>query len=281
MKNDNSIIPISGTAPQIGLLLKEGRQAKDLTQKELADILNVTPVTVRNWESGRSTPDIDTLYKICHVLGLNVVDLFATEKERGNNRREVLLLHNYRLLSENGQRTAASIVGALLDAEISARNEMLKDSTSIFYMRPSAAAAGVGVEASEDVARPVFLRNNARNRNADGIVRVSGRSMEPVYNDGDYVYYRESTEARTGQDVICTYYNGTVIKRMDDDGSLYSVNPDFPFGDPGDDSVFRIEGIVTGIVSEEDWPEEEDMEAIRSLFADELEEFYKEHPQDD
>ena len=58
------------------------------------------------------------------------------------------------------------------------------------------------------------------------------------------------------------------------------MNPDFPFGDPGNDSVFRIEGIVTGIVSEEDWPEEEDMEAIRSLFADELEEFYKEHPQE-
>ena len=277
----NNIIPISGAVPQIGVLLKEARQTKNLTQKELAELLNVTPVTVRNWESGRSTPDIDTLYKICHVLGLKVVDLFATEKERGNNRREATLLRNYRLLSENGQRTAASIVNTMLDEEINARNEMLKDTMSIYYERPADAAAGVGIEAAETVARPVFLRINARNRNADGIVRVSGRSMEPVYNDGDYVYYRETTEVRPGQDVICTYYNGTVIKRVDDDGSIYSVNPDFPFGDPGDDAVFRVEGIVTGVVSEEDWPEEEDIEALRSLFADELEEFYKEHPQED
>ena len=280
MKNDTSIIPISGTAPQIGLLLKEGRQAKDLTQKELADILNVTPVTVRNWESGRNTPDIDTLYRICHVLGINVVDLLATEKERGNNRREALLLHNYRLLSENGQRTAASIVGAMLDQEIQSRNAMLRDTISLFRERPAAAAAGVGVETSEQVAKPVFLRLNARNRNADGIVRVYGRSMEPVYNDGDYVYYREDTDVRTGQDVICTYYNGTVIKRVDDDGSLYSVNPDFPFGDPGDDAVFRVEGIVTGIVSEEDWPDKDDRESIENLFADELKEFYEANPQE-
>ena len=278
MKN---IIPISGAVPQIGLLIKEARQAKNLTQKDLSVILNVTTVTVRNWESGRNTPDIDTLYKICHVLDLNVVDLFVTEKERGNNRREATLLKNYRLLSENGQRTAASIVSAMLDEEITARNEMLKDTMSIFALRPAAAAAGVGIEATETEAKPVFLRINARNRNADGIVRVSGRSMEPIYNDGDYVYYREGAEARSGQDVICTYYNGTVIKRVDDDGTLYSVNTDLPFDDPGDETVFHIEGVVTGIVSEEDWPEKEDMEAIRSLFMDELEEFYKEHPQDD
>lgn len=43
--------------------IKDLRLSKHLTQKELAQLLNVKPTTVSGWELGRNEPSIDTLMK--------------------------------------------------------------------------------------------------------------------------------------------------------------------------------------------------------------------------
>ena len=58
--------------------------------------------------------------------------------------------------------------------------------------------------------------------------------MEPVYHNGDYVYYEEAyyeeaSSADPGEDVIVDTDDGAVIKRVDDDHTLYSVNPAVPY----------------------------------------------------
>ncbi len=48
--------------------LKEIRQAKGLTQDQLAEALHVTRQAVSNWETGRSEPDIETLLALAEAL---------------------------------------------------------------------------------------------------------------------------------------------------------------------------------------------------------------------
>lgn len=55
--------------------LKSFRKKANLTQKELADKLNVSVNTIQNYENGRRTPKLEVLYEISKILGINISDL--------------------------------------------------------------------------------------------------------------------------------------------------------------------------------------------------------------
>lgn len=56
------------------------RKEKGLTQKQLAEKLNVTDKAVSKWETGRSAPDIALLEKISEALEVSVVEILQGEK---------------------------------------------------------------------------------------------------------------------------------------------------------------------------------------------------------
>ena len=51
--------------------LKKLRDSKNLTQKELADILNVDRTTYVKWETGSSNPSLDTVIKISKFFNVS------------------------------------------------------------------------------------------------------------------------------------------------------------------------------------------------------------------
>ncbi|MCM1438626.1 MAG: helix-turn-helix domain-containing protein [Roseburia sp.] len=48
--------------------LKEARQDKGWTQKQLASAINTTDDSVYSWEKGRSQPSIELICRLCEVL---------------------------------------------------------------------------------------------------------------------------------------------------------------------------------------------------------------------
>ena len=57
---------------KIGDFIKELRKEKDLTQKELADKLNITDRAVSKWERGLNCPDIFLLDDLSQILDVSV-----------------------------------------------------------------------------------------------------------------------------------------------------------------------------------------------------------------
>ena len=53
------------------------RTEKEMTQRQLADILHVDRSTIAYWESGRRTPDIDTINRISEDLDIDVSVLLS------------------------------------------------------------------------------------------------------------------------------------------------------------------------------------------------------------
>ena len=51
----------------IGKKLKEKREERNLTQKELSEILHVSRQTISSWEVGRTYPDLDVLVAISEL----------------------------------------------------------------------------------------------------------------------------------------------------------------------------------------------------------------------
>ena len=73
-----------------GQLITELRKEKGLTQKQLAEALNVTDKAVSKWERGLSFPDISMLEPISELLGVSIMEILAGERqpEDGTMTRE-------------------------------------------------------------------------------------------------------------------------------------------------------------------------------------------------
>lgn len=65
---------------KIGKFIAERRKVQELTQKQLAEKLNVSDKAVSKWETGRSMPDNAILFELCKVLDINVNELLSGEK---------------------------------------------------------------------------------------------------------------------------------------------------------------------------------------------------------
>ena len=65
---------------KIGLFIKNSRKAKGYTQKELADLLNVTDRAISKWERGVGCPDISLLEDLSKALDVSVLEILKGEK---------------------------------------------------------------------------------------------------------------------------------------------------------------------------------------------------------
>lgn len=75
-----------------GKIIKELREGKKLTQKQLGEIISVSDKTVSKWETEKGLPDITLLEPLASALGVSVAELISGEnivnKNRGGNIRK-------------------------------------------------------------------------------------------------------------------------------------------------------------------------------------------------
>ena len=84
---------------KMGKFIKELRQEKGLTQKEIGDQLNITDNSVSKWERGINTPDIYYLAPLSKILGVSINELLNGErhykkKNKKSNRNIILEVEN-------------------------------------------------------------------------------------------------------------------------------------------------------------------------------------------
>lgn len=75
-----------------GELLCSLRKEKNMTQRELAEIMNISDKTVSKWERGLGLPDVSLLNELSNALGVNIDrllegDLGENEIKGGNMKR--------------------------------------------------------------------------------------------------------------------------------------------------------------------------------------------------
>ena len=66
---------------RFGAFVAQLRKEQGLTQKELADRLNVTDKAVSKWETGKGFPDVKLLEPLAQALGISLVELIRGEKD--------------------------------------------------------------------------------------------------------------------------------------------------------------------------------------------------------
>lgn len=66
-------------------LMKELREKRKMTQKELAERIMVSDKTVSKWETGKGLPDIGIIEELARALGISVADLLTGEYRENDN----------------------------------------------------------------------------------------------------------------------------------------------------------------------------------------------------
>ncbi|MBD3921999.1 helix-turn-helix domain-containing protein [Paenibacillus sp. PR3] len=74
---------------KVGRLILSLRQEKHMTQKELADRMNISDKTISKWERGLGCPDVSLLSELSQVLGVHIEkilrgELDSSEQNKGN-----------------------------------------------------------------------------------------------------------------------------------------------------------------------------------------------------
>lgn len=69
---------------RFGSFLARLRREQGLTQKELADRLNVTDKAVSKWETGKGFPDVKLLEPLAQTLGVSLVELMQGKRQEAD-----------------------------------------------------------------------------------------------------------------------------------------------------------------------------------------------------
>jgi DNA-binding XRE family transcriptional regulator/desulfoferrodoxin (superoxide reductase-like protein) len=76
-----------------GQMIRKLRLEKNLTQFQLAKMLNISDKAISKWERGTGFPDVSLLQDLSEILGINLKQLlsgeFETNNESGGNMKKI------------------------------------------------------------------------------------------------------------------------------------------------------------------------------------------------
>lgn len=86
-----------------GEKIKEARKQKNLTQRQLADLIGAAHNSISDWENNKNKPDPDTIELLCGVLKITPNYLLASTED-DFSPREKGIIKKYRELDIHGKK---------------------------------------------------------------------------------------------------------------------------------------------------------------------------------
>jgi transcriptional regulator with XRE-family HTH domain len=89
--------------------LRSLRKARDLTQEDVADMLNVSPQSVSKWERGDTMPEITLLPSLANLYLVSVDALIGMDRINNEQTKNGVFRKGYKLLREGAISRAVDI----------------------------------------------------------------------------------------------------------------------------------------------------------------------------
>lgn len=108
------MIDANETRLRVGNIIKNARDKKGLTQRQLGAILGKSNNVITNWEKGENSPDVSMIESLCSILDIPACEMFPSSEKESSvgllTDMERNLIHNWRRLSKEDQ---AKIIGMI------------------------------------------------------------------------------------------------------------------------------------------------------------------------
>ena len=248
----------------IGAKIKEFRLKRNLTQKELAKIVNVGDTTIANYEKGFRSPKKDTMFDLANAFNISIDDLFPPVQKNAvestnplpdapdlltqqiTDKVVQLTTHNKKIVL----RTSEELLESQNEEEtkINEVSEVIQLYSYDYYDHPASAGTGQYLNdvRVERIELPVDV-------DADFVIPIKGDSMEPDYHDGDLVFIQTSVDLNDGVIGVFNYNGDAYIKQLvidKEQAYLHSLNPAYKDMPITPDTDFRIIGEVVDLYRE-------------------------------
>jgi transcriptional regulator with XRE-family HTH domain len=100
--------PVSGIS--VGQLLRRHRQARNLTQTELARQIGIQQSDLSRMEKGEYRVSLDVLFRLLRVFEMSLGEFFGDLAAQGLTMREATLLESFRVLPREDQDEVVEFV---------------------------------------------------------------------------------------------------------------------------------------------------------------------------
>ncbi|MDE6025215.1 MAG: helix-turn-helix domain-containing protein [Lachnospiraceae bacterium] len=98
---------------KIGKFIAEMRKEQNLTQKQLADRLEISDRTISKWECGKGMPDVGLMIPLCEEIKINVNELLSGKRLSEDHYPKRAEENMIRLIEENGDKKKRELVYVL------------------------------------------------------------------------------------------------------------------------------------------------------------------------
>lgn len=98
---------------EIGKFLREMRKEQSMTQRELAEKLDISDKTVSKWETGNGLPEVGLMLPLCDALKISVNELLSAERLDEKQYFKKAEENIMDLLKEKAEAKKKIVIGAL------------------------------------------------------------------------------------------------------------------------------------------------------------------------
>lgn len=233
-----------------GKILEKKLSEKRIKQSELSEKTGIPKTTLSSMISRDiSKIEIENFLKICNVLDCNPEEFYNECITTTEKKLSPSFVRKYNALDNFGKKA----VNDLLNNEYERCTAISEvDDEQEIEIRRSyyKVSAGTGFNlGNDDDWETISVPDTPEARKADFALTIQGRSMEPVYFDGDIVLVKEQSAIDIGQIGIFIIEGNGYIKKYGGD-RLISLNAEYDdiiFSEHDEDSI-RCVGKVIGRV---------------------------------
>lgn len=208
----------------LGENIKFHRKRNNLTQKDLANLLEIAPTAISAWEVGRNKPLMDNIEQMASIFNVKKSELLGdTFSEL--SQPEILIIYNQ--LNDKRKEITLNFTKEQLkqqqeEANIVQGNFSINEDSNIYKLEQhkikhewrGPVSAGTGEFLFEEQSEYVEIDENEVPDRSDFCLTVNGNSMEPIFKDGSYIFVEEKEEIPSGTIGVVIVDGEAFVKRV-------------------------------------------------------------------
>lgn len=213
----------------LGERIRGAREKKGLMQSELAQLVGVkSGAVISNWENDLNKPNADQLVNLCRALGVTLSYLLDYHNvDVGElSEDEMNLVGNFRALDDTGKEHVKTVLNW--------ENERIASSQEVTAQMPvriiqyfQKVSAGSGQIIEDDLPpESISIPDIPKFRRAAYALMVSGRSMEPMFYDGELLLIEPTCIVDIGEIGIFSVDGMCYVKKRGE-RELISLNSEY------------------------------------------------------
>ncbi|HDA7561459.1 TPA: XRE family transcriptional regulator [Staphylococcus aureus] len=198
----------------------------NMTQKKLAELINIKPSTLSDYLNLRSNPSHGVIQRIADVFGVGKSDIDTTYKDKND------ITSIYDQLTPPRQNNVLKYAMNQLE-EQNNDSDNLVDFNSYIQEKTEVdiygcASAGIGERLYNEPISKEFVRGSVPVH--DIALKVNGDSMEPLFKNGQIIFIEKAHTIKDGQIGVFIINGDAYVKKVyveDNRLTLVSLNKDY------------------------------------------------------